>query len=139
MGSSSETLPSDSGTISGGKKSGCNIVYESSNPDKSANDKCFDNSSDGGKIVNDNKRSAGGKKNGTELEKTNVLEAKIKNSRQETSLVSSKRDLKPSIDSDTNKKLVEVSNEEKDLRKKSKNESGSEDNRKSSKNGTKKK
>merc|ERR1711997_70951 len=132
MGSSSETLPSDSGTVSGGKKSGCNIVYESSNPAKSANDKCFDNSSDGGKIVNDNKRSAGGKNNGTdklfESEKTNVPEVKIKKFHQETSLISAKRDLKPT-DSDTNKKVVEDRNEEKDSRKKSKNENSPEDNR----------
>merc|ERR1712053_59466 len=109
MGSSSETLPSDSAIISG-SKSGCNIVYESSNPNKSANDKCFDNLGDGGKISNDDK-SAGGS-NGTnklfESEKTNVLGATI-NSRQETSYDGAKRKLSPfKKSSEINKKEVEI-------------------------------
>merc|ERR1712223_537614 len=141
MGSSSETLPSDSAIISG-SKSGCNIVYESSNPNKSANDKCFDNSSDGGKISNDDK-SAGGS-NGTnksfELEKTNVLGATIKNSSQETSYDGVKRKLSPfKKSSETNKKEVEISKEEKSLSKNSKSQSDNEDKRKSSNTGTKKK
>ena len=136
--SSSETLPSDSAIISG-SKSGCNIVYESSNPNKSANDKCFDNLGDGGKISNDDK-SAGGS-NGTnklfESEKTNVLGATIKNSRQETSYDGAKRKLSPfKKSSEINKKEVEINKEEKSL---GKNQSDNEDKRKGSNTGTKKK
>merc|ERR1712223_595298 len=141
MGSSSETLPSDSAIISG-SKSGCKIVYESSNPNKSANDKWFDNLGDGGKISNDDK-SAGGS-NGTnksfELEKTNVLGATIKNSRQETSYDGVKRKLSPfKKSSEINKKEVEISKEEKSLSTNSKIQSDNEDKRKSSNTGTKKK
>merc|ERR1711997_279943 len=103
MGSSSETLSSDSGIISA-TKSGCNIVYESSNLNKSANDKCINDSSDGGKISNDNK-SAGGRNDTNKLfesEKTNEPEAAIKDSRQPTSHDSIKRDQKLSNDSDKN-------------------------------------
>merc|ERR1711997_218018 len=79
MGSSSETLPCDGG-IDGGT-SGCNIVYESLNPNNSAN-KCSD-SSDGVKISNDNKSSVVGRSGKTgkllNSEKTNVPEVKIEN------------------------------------------------------------
>merc|ERR1712088_1116213 len=82
MGSSSETLPCDGG-IDGGT-SGCNIVYESLNPNNSFN-KCSD-SSDGGKISNDNKSSVVGGKTGKLLnsEKTNLPEVKIENSRKKS-------------------------------------------------------
>merc|ERR1711879_948834 len=136
--SSSETLPSDSAIISG-SKSGCNIVYESSNPNKSANDKCFDNLGDGGKISNDDKSAAGS--NGInklfESEKTNVLGATIKNSPQETSYDGAKRKLSPfKKSSEINKKEVEINKEEKSL---GKNQSDNEDKRKGSNTGTKKK
>ena len=80
--SSSETLPCDGG-IDGGT-SGCNIVYESLNPNNSFN-KCSD-SSDGGKISNDNKSSVVGGKTGKLLnsEKTNLPEVKIENSRKKS-------------------------------------------------------
>merc|ERR1712226_494528 len=82
MGSSSETLSSDGG-VSG--SSGCNIVYESSDPDKGTN-KCFD-SSDGGKNLNDNTSSVGGGSDKLlcDTEKLNVPEAKtIERNKQPT-------------------------------------------------------
>merc|ERR1711981_1464519 len=105
MGSSSETLPSDGGTTSG-----CNIVYESLIPDKSAN-KCFV-SSDGGKRLNDNNSSACGASGIdklSDLEKTNVPGATSKNSNKAT--FNSARDVKPSISNKSTENLGTNENE----------------------------